>query len=399
MTIDTPGGLSIVDISTPTAPKEAAFIPGVNSNWQEVTSYRNYAYKVHQLGNVGLQIINLGPLNTGGTPTLVSNFTKYFTNAHTIYCDTANARLFVAYGSTAGVIILSLANPTDPVELSRITGEAHDMFARGDRLYISTQNRGTVETWNISNVAAPALMGVINLRNVNSGLGEPSPMAHSCWPSNDNKTLFTFEEVAGSYTKSFNISNPSAPVYLGRFKARPEQQRISHNGYVHGKYLYVAHNNLGLRIWNIDNPAAMKEEGFHTPSTSTALFGGTWGAYPFFPSGLLIHGDRDLGMYVLEPAAHLKQVGVTPVKGGKRPESRFAIRALDNGVLRFQLPRAGGYTLSIYSPAGKELFRHRDPAASGTQSLALAQEGFSSGNYLLRLRQDHGVFNAAMALP
>jgi hypothetical protein len=124
--------------------------------------------------------------------------------------------------------------------------------------------------------------------------------------------------------------------------------------------------------------------------------GGTWGAYPYFKSGLIIHGDRDLGMFIMDPAPHLKQ-GTTSARetGGLLPP--LAVTGWRDGALHFQLPRAGGYVLSIYTPAGREIFRHRDRGLSGSQSLLLDGGLLSGGAYLAQLRQDAQSFAAPIA--
>jgi hypothetical protein len=191
--LQNPGGVSIIDISTPTAPIEVSFIPSTgNSVWQEVNGYRNFVYKVSQENSDGLQIIDLAPLNTGKPARLVSSSTVNFKVAHTVFVDstTTPARLFVAYGSAQGVMIFTLADPANPVKVATIVGETHDMFARGDRLYSSNQYKSTVTTWNLANLAAPIKVSIIDFNAVNIGIGEPpQSISHNAWPSEDNKTL------------------------------------------------------------------------------------------------------------------------------------------------------------------------------------------------------------------
>jgi choice-of-anchor B domain-containing protein len=396
LTSRTPGGISFVDISTPATPKEIGFIAaGHNSVWHEVTSYKNYCYKVSQQGTHGLQIIDMAPMNQGQAPKLISNFTKYFTFAHTVYADstTTPARLYVTYMSTAGVLIMSLADPTNPVEIGKLPGESHDMFARGDKLYISTQRRATLEIWNVANPASPVRLSTTSLAAKSKELGEipanGSTIAHNAWPSEDNKILYTTEETANTTMKSWNIENPAAPKMLGTYIG--VKGVITHNVFIRNNLAYVAHYTAGLRIVDITDPANMKELALHRPSTSNATYGGSWGAYPWYKSGLVIHGDDADGLYIMKPTFS------TSVAGAK-VQSNFAVTGANHGAINFRLPKTGKYVLSIFTPAGKEVFNYRAMGNLGLQSLALGGGKLANGSYLVNLRQDSQVISAPVAL-
>lgn len=395
MTVDSPGGLSIIDLSNPRAPAEVAFIPlGYNDNWQEVSSYRNTVYKISQSVGTGLQIIDMSPLNTGGIPKLVSNFTKYFNSAHTLFVDSVTARLFVAYGNATGVIILSLEDPLNPVEIGRIRGMAHDMTARGNRLYISTQDKMTTQIWDIENLKAPLPIGLIDHRAFNTSIGEPVvTMAHSSTLSEDGKYLFTAEEVEGTTTKVWDVSDPTKPIFISKFIGVTNV--ISHNLYVRGNLLFVAHNRAGLRIWDISEPKAIKELAYHMPSISKEVGSGTWGVYPWFKSGVLIHGDRELGLYVIDPAAELKPTALT--LGGQGAPSAFLIHGVENRSLIFQANKPGAYTLSLYSMGGREVLHFSGEGKAGRQIIPLSPEALGKGSLMALLSQRTDRYSALIS--
>jgi choice-of-anchor B domain-containing protein len=397
MSIQEPGGLCVIDISDPTKPLLNTFISAPhNSLWFEVSAYRNHVYMVSQEGSMGLMIVDMSPVNSGLPAKLVTNNSQLFQTAHTVYCDTTTspARLYATYAGAGGVMIMSLADPAKPKEVGKMGGETHDMYAKGDLMYRSTQRRGTLEIWNVANPAAPTRSSTIDLTAKSRELGEvPSNgtvITHNAWPSEDGNYLFTTEETLGCSIKSWDIRNPAAPKYVSRHPA--VKGVIAHNVYVKGNRMYVAHYTAGLRIVDITNPAAMVELAYQRSSTSTALFAGTWGGYFWYKSGYLIHGDFEQGLIVVRDDSN-----PTSVTGGP-DDSRFTITGMDHRALRFRLPRAGAYALSVYTPSGREVLSHRAQGNSGLQTLALGQDGLSQGNYLVRLSQDSRVFSSPIVL-
>lgn len=397
-----PGGVTVVDITNPAAPVEKGWVPSTgNSIWHEIHSYKNHVYKVSQENQDGLTIIDMSPLNTGGNAKHVKSPTTHFKTAHTLYVDTTvtPARLFVAYESTAGIMIFTLEDPENPKLIRTIVGECHDMFARGDRLYASNQFKSTLTIWNIANVAttAPVKLSVIDFNTVSPGQGEPAKgISHNSWPSDDNKYLFTTEETAGTTVKAFDISNISLanpPKLVGKWIG--VKGIIPHNVYVKGSLMYVAHYTAGLRVVDISDPANMKEVAFHRPSVSRELFGGTWGVYMWFKSGNIIHGDDVLGLIVEKPGDEISTRANRPIVAGS---SKLTISPLRDGRLSLGLAAAGPYELSITSVTGREVFRAPGHAASaGTQNLYVGPR-LTAGTYVARVSQGGHSASAPIAL-
>lgn len=391
-----PGGVSIVDISTPATPKLVNFIASTgNSIWHELTSYKNYVYKVSQENRDGLQIINLAPLNENKPAVLVKSPTEFFTVAHTVYVDTTTspARLYVAYGNTAGVKIFTLEDPENPKLVRTITGETHDMFARGNRLFASNQFKGTITIYDVTDPAGTVPVKLSTIDFANTGSGEKKGIAHNAWLSEDGRYLFTSEETVGCSVKAFDLTGMSltkAPTLVGKWIA--VNTIIAHNVYVKGSLLYVAHYTAGVRVVDISNPAQMKEIAFNRPSTSTDLFGGTWGIYPWFKSGVLIHGDDVKGLFV-------EKIDVMPVSAKEKAEkARFSISGMNKGILNFQLSQAGPYVVSLFAPSGKELMTLPGSGTAGIQALNLQDGRLSAGHYVAQLRQGSQVLSATVSL-
>lgn len=383
-----PGGVTVIDITNPATPAVKGFITSTgNSIWQEIHSFRKTAYKVSQENSDGLQIIDLSPLDRGQNAVQVKSTTQWFKTAHTVFVDTTvtPARLFVAYELTAGVMIFTLEDPHNPKLIRQISGETHDMFARGDRLYACNQFKSTVTIWNIANVAttAPVKIGSIDFNQVSPSKGEPSRgISHNAWPSEDNKYLFTTEETAGTSVKAFDITSfslTSPPRLVGTYIG--VKNVIPHNVFIKGSLMYVAHYTAGVRVVDVSDPANMKEVAYHKPSTSTELFGGTWGVYPWFRSGNLIHGDDVQGLFV-------EKIDVMPSSAKERAEkARFSITALKDGRIDLHLAESGPYVMSVFAPSGKELFNLPGQGNAGLQTLTVDNGKLARGNYFVRLSQ------------
>jgi choice-of-anchor B domain-containing protein len=391
VTSRSPGGVMAVEIFDGTnpvvPPKLRGWVPaGHISVWHEVTTAGNYAYKVSQEGSHGIQIIDLAPLNQGQDMKKVKDFvgTGISIN-HTVFCDTTVKphRLFVTRGTTAGVRIYSLADPVNPVQIGDIPGEAHDMFARGNRLYVSTQRRHSVQIWNIADPANPVMEGTIEL-----GTGS---IAHNAWPTEDNTHLFTTEEVSGKPVKAFSLANIQNPAKVGEYRGPGTGDIIAHNVFVKGNFLYIGYYTAGLRIWDISNPAAMKELAYHRPSTASGLYDGSWGVYPWFKSGLIVHGDDRQGLFVVRATLP----SVSAEKAVLKPP--FGIRSSRGGALDFSLPNAGGYRLSVSTLAGRILLDRDLRGEAGLQTLTLS-EGLGRGRFMVKLQQAAATESRFIAL-
>ncbi|NNE42883.1 MAG: hypothetical protein HKN12_01630, partial [Gemmatimonadetes bacterium] len=110
-------GTSFVDATDPANAVEVVNIPGATSGWHDIKTYLNYAYIVTEGSGpgTGLQIVDLAdPMN----PVLVTTYTgNGFTTAHNLWIDEPAGIAYACGASGAGMHVLSLANPTAPVQL------------------------------------------------------------------------------------------------------------------------------------------------------------------------------------------------------------------------------------------------------------------------------------------
>jgi choice-of-anchor B domain-containing protein len=303
--LGTAQGTAIYNVTDPANSYRVGFIQGPNSIWREMKSYREWIYVVSEGPGPleGLQIISMAdPEN----PVLVNTYTATFSLCHTVTVDTTRALLFAngtrfnAGGGSypnVGTRILSLANPASPVEVGQY-GEvgypgtyAHDSFALGDRLYVSSIYAGRVRVIDVSDPAAPAEI---------TSWTYPGAFTHNAWTDASGDVLYVTDEVNGEPLKIFDISDIMNPVLANQITANPKA--IVHNAHVEGDELYLAHYTEGVRILDVSDPLHPAEFAWIDtyPGPSGGFFG-VWEVCPYFPSGTVIASDMQTGLYVFRP--------------------------------------------------------------------------------------------------
>jgi choice-of-anchor B domain-containing protein len=336
-------GTAVVDVTDPANPVHVGIVPGVTSAWREVKVLQveapgsncddAYAY-ISTEGPGGLQILDLSNLPT--TVTLANTLNDY-SSSHTLYISNVDyATNKVLPGRTpflyvAGSNLLNgryriydLTNPTSPQLVTVNPGNAALTETRGFYMHDSTSllitdnrttqcanghnpcevlvdfNEQSVDLWDVTDKANPAFLSRTIYQNAR--------YTHSGWPTADQQFLIVHDEldevqVPGLLTSIYTLDirdlrNPSPTVsYTGTTTT------TDHNGYTIGNRYYVSHYKRGLVIFDVTNPLALREVGFFDtltfPAENTSGFNGSWGVYPFLPSGTLLVSNIEGGLFVL----------------------------------------------------------------------------------------------------
>jgi choice-of-anchor B domain-containing protein len=341
-------GTSFVEVTNPSAPVYLGRLPSQTGEtvWRELQTYQNYAYIVSDgNGAHGMQIFDLNRLLTANplSPTTFTHDALYtgVTTVHSISINTATGHAFLN-GSNTGQHVLSLANPLAPTHLGNYTAEGytHDALVKiyngPDTRYTGRQivfnsnggpptpgtNLGGLNIVDYSNTAAPVRINA-NGTNTYPGVG----YTHQGWLTEDQRFLIVNDE----FDELNNNSNPAMrtkthiwdlqdlqnPRYIGAYLH--EGRAIDHNLFIDGDLVFMSNYTSGLRVFNIsgltalgnlpsptqaDIQSAFEFVGYYdtynqddlAPETS---FNGQWGNYPFFPSGTIIAGDRNNGLFIL----------------------------------------------------------------------------------------------------
>jgi choice-of-anchor B domain-containing protein len=288
-------GTAVVRIAGPNQLEEVAFIPGFASSWRELTVVGQHAYVVTE-GNgsphYGMQVISLEQLPD--TAFLLAAYAETFTRGHIIQADIFQEAPYVyVCGTTAtgGVHILDVSNPAAPVEtgLYRPGYYIHDCHVRGDILFAAAFFEGTVDIVDISDRSNPQLI---------DRLFDPGGNTHSMSTTEDLRYLFIADEQDGLPGRIFDIQNIGQPVEVATYTANPLS--LVHNPYIRGDYAFLAHNAEGLRVLDLADPATPVEVGRYDtyPIGTGGGNHGLWSAWPYLPSGSILGGNREDGLYV-----------------------------------------------------------------------------------------------------
>ena len=282
-------GTSIVEVTDPAHPRNVALVTGPDSQWREIRTYGEYVYTTTE-ASWGLDIISM---KDPDHPRKVQTWSKTFRTAHSLWIDTDRGLLFVngSNGRTGGMRILDIgSNPEDPTEVGAFTDfYIHDSYTRGNVLFASAINDGV-----------EALLDVSDPRRIReiTRFFTGGRFTHNSWVTRDGRYLFTTDERTGMPVEGWDITNPAAPRKVTQFIANPAA--IAHNVLIDGDRLLVSHYTEGVYLLDIRNPEQPRVIGsYDTFPGASGGFNGTWGAYIFPASNLVVASDISGGLFVL----------------------------------------------------------------------------------------------------
>ena len=359
-------GFAVVDISTPSEPVQNFFIGGPQSIWRDIKVWNNYAYVTADQGDSGLLIVDLNDLS--GQTFLYTNFDQnnefICGKAHNIYID-ENGKAYLFGGdidnnstSNAGAMILDVTQVSldqDSVVLPTILGVfddfyLHDGMVRGDTLWGSAIYEGNFFAIDVSTPSNPVIF--------NDSLAfhpTPSQFTHNCWISDDGKTLYTTDEVSGAYIASYDVSDLSNISELDRIRSSNTiGSVIPHNVHVDGDFLVSSYYRDGIVVHDSKYPYNLVEVArYDAYPLGGDGFDGSWGAYPYLPSGLILSSEINSSengfgeLLILQPeftnACHLEGIVKDSVSGV--PISNALIQILSFDIVSSNTNIFGEYAI------------------------------------------------------
>jgi choice-of-anchor B domain-containing protein len=403
-------GTAIVEVTDPTSPREVVTIPGNPSPWRELKIYqvfdssanrwRAYAYVTTEAANSGVQTIDL----SGLPQTAVLASTNLDTSSqHTLYVSNIDYAtntalpglqpvLYVAGSNSSGGSwrAYSLANPAAPqlVGSAPSTRYMHDstsFVVTGARAaecapqhdpceVLVDFNVDQVELWDVTNKVQPVLLGAATNPN--------NRYIHSGWPTADGLHVIFHDELEevqlGLTTRLYTLSLASLRSPTVQVSHTGSTTTTDHNGYMRGSYYYVSHYRRGVVVFDASDPNQLVEvahfDNYVTPSTNIAGTDGTWGIYPFLPSGNLLVSDIENGLFVLRDQTRTLNQNVGRVGFGALDASGSEAAT---GGIRVRVQRVAGLVGDVsvqYTVTGGSAVDGTDYAAttSGTLSWGAA---------------------------
>ncbi len=299
-------GFSLVEVTNPTNPVEIHFEPGANSTWRDLKVWKDFAYVVHDgfIGQSdGIMVVDLTTVDSSNVsisryfPTVsVGGASFNLTRAHNIYIDEKGV-LYVFGSDVAegGALMFDVDNNgAAPAFLGAVDDiYYHDGVARGDTLWGAGILDGIFQVVDVSDKTNPVIMG---------SRSTPNNFCHNIWFSDDNKTVYTTDEVKGAFVTSYDVSDLNNITELDRIQSGifTKGQVIPHNTHFHNQFLVTSYYTSGLQIVDASQPDILVETSFYdTSPLSGDGFAGAWGAYPYLPSGNILVTDRQEGLFVI----------------------------------------------------------------------------------------------------
>ncbi len=357
-------GLSIVSLADPDDIEEVAFIPGDNSVWRDIKTFGDFAYVVADQGDDGILAVDLTGLpasvsstfyttgNAPGTPLL---------QAHNIYIDEPTGLAYLAGGdiNSGGMVIYDVATtPGVPTFVSFAPAVyAHDVYVQNGVMYASEIFGGELTLYDVSDPQNISEMGATTT---------PFSFTHNAWTETTGDIVFTTDERGNAPVAAYDVSNPGDIQLLDEF--RPNRSVgsgvIPHNTHVLDDYLITSYYTDGVEIVDASDPSNMVEIAYYDSwPGGDGGFNGSWGAYPFLPSGLVLSSDIQTGLYVVDVnyqrAARLRGVVTDQITGDELNNVQISISSPLNatantdalGRYKTGIPSAGAFTVT-YSLAG-----------------------------------------------
>lgn len=292
-------GLSIIEVTNPSSPKEVAFIAGPPSIWRELRVRGDYAYVVTEGSSPanlqGVHIIDLSGLPD--TAILVNRFTTGLKGGtvHTISME--NQFLYLNGARHPSLpnyvnMILDVTNPVNPVEVGRFEDNYwHDSQALRDTIYAAAIYGQGIQIFDATDKANLKLISQTNY---------PENFTHNIWPTTDGKFIAQTDEEPNMPLNFWDVTDHSNPKLAAEYIAG--QNAMAHNAHINGTLNHVAYYEDGYRLFDIRNRRAPVEvANFDTDGQAgrSGSFTNVWGVFPYLPSGNVLLSDIEDGLFVI----------------------------------------------------------------------------------------------------
>ncbi|MEW6517145.1 MAG: FG-GAP-like repeat-containing protein [candidate division FCPU426 bacterium] len=272
--------MSVVNVSNPTSPYQAGYCDllgdlGYGPSAHSITLSGNYAYVA--AGFTGLQVIDI---SNPASPAVVGRYGSG-TEGTSAYVDVAvSGNYAYVAAEMAGMYVIDISNPLSPSEVGHFENPfsfhsegAQGVAANGNHAYLVDYWEG-LRVIDVSNPTAPTQTGICTI------------VAGSTHVVVREDFAFV---AARAGLSVINISNPVVPMVVGSFS---DHLYWSFGVDVSGNYAFLADYYQGLRAIDISNPSLPAEVGFFTTPGSACSIAKS-GAYS-------CAADYNGGMHVMD---------------------------------------------------------------------------------------------------
>lgn len=380
-------GLSIVSLDDPENPVEVDFIGGDNSIWRDIKTYDHYAYVIADQGNDGMLVVDLENLPNSVSsqywrPTIPGQGT--LNRCHNLYIDDSGYVYLTGCNLNGGaaMFIDVFTDSWNPSYVDALNAPyAHDVFVRDDLLFASEINAGQLSIYDVSNKSNSFLLGSQNT---------PNNFTHNAWSNDDNTVVYTTDEKSNAKTASYDITDPTNIDALDEFRplATINTGVIPHNVHVRDDYLIISHYTDGVVVVDATDASNLIEVGDYDTWTGAGQgFNGTWGAFPYFDSDIILASDIDNGLFVLQAtytrSARIEGVVTDFVTGNP-------INQADIEIISSQLNATTSNASGVYK-TGQEM--------EGVFDVVYSKTGYVSQTHQIALRKGESVIKDVQLVP
>jgi choice-of-anchor B domain-containing protein len=318
-------GTAFLDVSNPGCPVQLGRLPSTSSRspTRDVKVLGDYALVVAEVSNHGMQIFDMRTLGTTQSTAMLTATAIYrgtmsatVGNAHDVAVNPATNMVYIvgARSCMGGLHMVDFKDPMNPkfVGCGQNTNYVHDaqcvIYAGPDKdhtgkeLCVTFNGGNSFSVVDVTDKAAPKLISRTTytggVYSHNGALTE----AHSHLVLSDELD----ESRNGNPTRTylFDVTDLEKPVAMKPYDATTKA--IDHNLFIRGKYVYQANYEAGLRILDasaVPMGGTLKEVAFFDPfpTLDAAELKGSWTAYPYFPSGIVVMQGTEGGVFILGP--------------------------------------------------------------------------------------------------
>jgi len=270
------------------------FVPGkyqsVVAEHRDYAVYQNYIYAVCDEGTSSLQIIDFSYLPD--SVSVVYDDDLFFQISHTVFIDTAKAKLYACGANNSGMKILDISNPISPSLFYDFTSinYVHDCRVVNDTASLNCGYDGLHIYYFGGGI--PIQLGVLDFY-ADQGYNHSGSISPS-----GNAYAFT-DETEGKKIKLCYL-NDLADIKIDELFATSDfSDNVAHDVVLLENIAICSYYKEGLRIFDVANLPIHEIAAYDTylPDSDFKL-NGAWGVFIFENDNLILISDRQSGLFL-----------------------------------------------------------------------------------------------------
>ncbi len=239
-------GVHILDISTPTVPKERGHIT-LQGSTSSVHVQGNYAYVTTTGFEGGLRVVDI---SNADTPLLLGSIsTMELGSSAAVDVDSTSQLAYVATGRGRSLQVIDVSNPVSPTIIGAFMADTpiHDVQLDGPVAYLAADSDGLL-VLDVSTPTAPQRIGQTALPG----------KARAVWITQD--VVAVAADVNGF--SIVGISTPSQPKIVGSYDVIGETAMVLQQP--NTERFWVAANSGGMQVFDLSEPLTPTLESHYT---------------------------------------------------------------------------------------------------------------------------------------